>query len=94
MVETIKNVATNVVTFGASGRVKSAQESYEKTYRKYNKKKNECEAKASELNALFEDLIKVKIKVQNSVKKLQNIVQKDEKDRDNTADTSGEMNLE
>ena len=94
MVETIKNVATNVVTFVASGRVKSAQESYEKTYRKYNKKKNECEAKASELNAVFEDLIKVKIKVQNSVKKLQNIVPTDEKDRDNTAENSGEMNLE
>ena len=94
MIETLKNVATNVVTFGASGRVKSAQDSYEKAYRKYNKKKTECEAKASEIKTLFENLIKVKMKVQDSVKKLQNIVPTEVKDRDNTAENNGKINLE
>lgn len=59
----------NIVTFGASGRIEDAQDGYEARRREYTKITNQLKVRSKEIEALFQKVVKVKVKVQKIVSK-------------------------
>ena len=63
----------DVITFGANYRIEEAQNNYKKRYEEYEAFVEKYNLKNKEVEAIFQDLIDVKIKVQVEVKKIQKL---------------------
>ena len=63
----------DVITFGANYRIEEAQNNYKKKYEEYEAFIEKYNLKNKEVEAIFQDLINVKIKVQGEVKKYKKI---------------------
>lgn len=88
------DILKNIISFGAHGRIKKAQESYEETYNRYEELKSDYELKNSEIKVLFEELIIIKMKVQKNVKKMEYILPVSEKKRNNVAESNNHIDVE
>lgn len=69
----VKDVISNIVSLGASGRITKAQEEYESTAHKLEEKLAKHDALRERVNHLFEELIEVKKNAILEVKKIQKI---------------------
>ena len=63
----------NIITFGAEKKIENAQERYNITFKKYKMLENKYKMSCKELTSIFENVVKVKVKAQNTAKKITEI---------------------